>query len=430
MLAAVAEYGPIALAIGVVGGIGISGVAGIERAAPAPGTFGAFLQDSQTEVQSQVQKAMQNQRETSVVAGLQAEGAIARARGAYKDSLNLKTAEIGEQERGFQRELESVLTSLGSTSNKTVKEAGDRAQFLADRLRVPGTAPQLGSYGPIFLFPSLPFQSVRVRGSFPSSYADATVPQLKVEGKSHKAFDYRSDSLAFSVLTADLGVEEPQEIVWKKAEITVPWSKQVEKFDVELGVLPYSFGRATIDHKIVKVRREEKARTSEEFAVDANEAEPDESRCLTLSAQELSDGWRIGAGTSTAARITGGEGEKKADWLGLALHTQNDNSVCWRARTLRGATVSAMEGAEQAAKVVWRITAKIWRDVNEPGIASESFDLSWGGKHVFPYAAGTWKLRYSKFGGSVTEVESADLSSPLIKVSSDGRGVAISVYPH
>lgn len=447
-VAAHASAAPVAVAAGAAGaGLGIGVIAGddIRRLAQEAmdtrfgtqlaGTFGAFLQDSQTEAHGLVQAAMQAQREVPVVAGLQVQSAIATAQAAYRDKLNLKIERLGDQEKKFKADMESVIADLKSATDSTQKEAGDRAKLVAANLRLTTDVPQLRSFGPVFLFPFLPRQWITLRGSFPDSYARSSVPELSIDGKSYKALAYQADTLQFSVPTAAFEVAEPQAIVWKRAELIVPWDKPVwnittsgelAKFGVEMGLLPHSFGRMTMEHTIANLRQEEKARVSDDYLFDAGDHDVEENRCLTLTPQELSDGWRIRRGTGAFVLSTRFAGTQNADWKDLGLQSESDRSVCWRALTVHA---GATESGNPSSNIIWRISAKIWREVSDPGAASESVDLAWGSQHYFKYAAGTWKLRYSRIGGSVKEVESSDLSNPLIKVNSDASSVMISIYP-
>lgn len=446
-----ASAAPVAVAAGAAGaagaglGIGVIASDDIKRLAqeaqdtkfgtePA-GTFGAFLQHSQTEAHGLVQAAMQAQREVLVVAGLQVQSAIARAQAAYRDKLNLKIERLGDQEQKFKADMGSVIADLKSATDSTQKGAGDRAQLIAANLRLTTDVPQLRSYGPVFLFPFLPTQSITLRGSFPVSYGRSSVPELSVNGKSYKAFEYQADTLQFSIPTAAFEAAEPQAIVWKRAELIVPWDRPVwnittsgelAKFGIEIGVLPNSFGRMSMEHKIPKLRQEEKARVSDDYLFDASDHDVEENRCLMLTPQELSDGWRIRPGTGAFVLNTRFEGTQNADWKDLGLQSESDRSVCWRALAVHA---GATESGNASSKIIWRISAKIWREVSDPGVASESVDLAWGSQHYFNYAAGTWKLRYSRIGGSVKEVESSDLSNPLIMVRSDASSVMVSIYP-
>jgi hypothetical protein len=400
------------------------------------GTFGAFLQDSQTEVQSVVQAAMQTQREVLVVAGLQAQTAIARAQAAYRDKLKLKFERLGDQEKEFKADLESVIADLKSGPDAMQKEAGDRAQLIAANLRLSAGAPQLASYGPIFLFPFLPTQSVTLRGKFPESYARSSVPELSIDGKSYKAFDYQTDGLQFTIPTAAFEAAEPRAIVWKRAELVVPWDTPVwniatsverAKFSIVMGLLPNSFGNMNMQHKTARLRQEETVKASDDFLFDASDHDVEDNRCLTLTPQELSDGWRIRRGSGAFVLNTRFEGTQNADWKDLGLQSESDRSVCWRALTVHGG--SAAESGNPSSKIMWSISARIWREVSDPDLASDSVDLAWGSKHYFKYVAGTWKLRYSRIGGSTKVLESSDLSNPLIKIISDASSVMISVYP-
>lgn len=403
----------------------------------ASGTFGAFLAASQAEVRNLVQRAMQAQREVVVVAGVRAQNAITRGRAVFKDSLSLRTTALGEQEKRFKSELETLVSDLYSPADVTVKDAGERAQAIAYRLRSSSAVPLLISSGPIFLFPSIPSQSITVNGNFPASYTGDAVPQLSIGGKSYKAFDYGADRLSFSVPTVDLNAAEPKEILWKTGTISVPWtapshffsSPEIETLGIEFAVLPHSFGRMSMDRAVTTTRTEEKTRLSQEFSLDAADAEASGRRCLVLAPQEVAEGWRIKPGTAAFVPGAGPAGTQNMDAWKLSLVSETEQAVCWRANAANVPGVPGGQTASSGGLAEWRISTTISRQVKDSGIARENVDLAWGSRHYFRYPAGTWKLRYSKTGSGVTELAAADESHPLIRVSTDASSVTVSIYP-
>jgi hypothetical protein len=220
------------------------------------GTLGAFLQDGQTSAQKLVQAAMRIQRDAVIVAGLQAQAALGKAQAAFKDSRNVKIEALAEAESRFKAAMDSVMTDVASPADATVKAAGDRAREAAARIRLAPDVPQVRSLGPIYLFPFLPTQSITVRGAFPSAYSGDIVPELSVNGKTYKAYDYQADSLRFSIPTADFDAAEPRETAWVTAELLVPWNRpvlniatstEVAAFSMAIGVLTQSFGRMVVE---------------------------------------------------------------------------------------------------------------------------------------------------------------------------------------
>lgn len=450
MVAAQISAAPVAAAVGAAGiGLGIGVLAGddIKRLAQqagdtqfgtqTAGTLGAFFQDAQTDIQKQVQAGMQAQREVVVVAGLQAQGALARAKVAYRDSVNLKVERLGDPERKFIAEMESVIADLKSTVDATLKQAGDRAQLMAARIRVTTDTPLLKSSGPLFLFPGLPYQTITLRGSFPAADGGAGVPELAFNGKSYKAFDVQSDTLRFSIPTAAFDAAEPTQIVWKSAELTVPWNTPVwnittttefAKFSVLMGVLPHSFGRMVVEHKVARVRQEERTVQSGSFKTRLAATAGGEEHCLALAPADVAAGWRIRPGTGTFVADKPQVAELLSRWKDTKLRSESDQSVCWRSPASgAGSGEEASGGAGDG--IDWRLSATIWREVSESELATENIDLAWGGKQFFKYGAGTWKLRFTRTGSGPKEVAATDLSQPLIRVNADATTVAVSVYP-
>jgi hypothetical protein len=402
-----------------------------------PGSLGAFLASSQAEVRTLVQRAMAAQREVLVVAGVRAQNAIAHGRAVYKDSLALSGSALGEPERRFRSEMEALLANLYSPADATVKDAGERAQAIAYRLRSPGAVPLLNASGPVFLFPFQPFQSITVSGNFPASYAGAAVPQLSIGGKSYKAFNYGPDSLSFNVPTADLNAAEPTEILWKSGAISVPWippslffsSPEVEQLGIEIAVLPHAFGRMSMEHTVATARIEEKTQLSREFLLEAADDDAANRQCLELAPQEIAAGWRVRRGTSAFVPGAGQAGLQNLEAWKLSLVSESEQAVCWRAGTAHAADAPASQSAAPGGKAGWRISATLWREVKETGASIENLDLAWGSRHYFKYPAGTWKLRYSRIGSAARELVAADDAHPLIRVTTDAGGVAVSIYP-
>ncbi|MBI3374575.1 MAG: hypothetical protein HY017_22850 [Betaproteobacteria bacterium] len=402
-----------------------------------PGSFDAFLAASQSEVRILVQRAMQARREVLVVAGVRARSAIAHGRAAFRDSLSRSVSALGEQEKSFKGELETLVSKLYSPADIDVKDAGERAQAIAYRLRSSGAVPLLNSNGPIFLFPSIPSQSINVSGNFPASYTGEAVPQLTIGGKSYKAFDHGPDRLSFAVPTLELNAAEPAEILWKTGVISVPWTppsrffsaQEIEQLGIEIAVLPHSFGRMSMDHTITTTRTEEKTRVSREVSPDTANTEAPNRQCLVLAPQELAEGWRIRPGTSAFVPGAGRAGLQNMDIWKLGLLSETEQAVCWRASAADMADAPAIQSAYAGGRAEWRISATIWREVKESGITRKNVDLAWGSRHYFRYPAGTWKLRYSKTGSAATELAAADESHPLIRVSTDSSGVTVRIYP-
>jgi len=446
--AVAANSGAVAIAAGAGAGI-LTGLAapeirkalasekGSEGAEQEPGTLGSFLATSQAEARTLVQRARESQRDALVVAGIRVQTALARGRTVFKDSLTLSLSTIGDQEKRFKTDMESLLANLYSPADSMVKDAGERAQAMANRLRPAGAMPVLNAGGPVYLFTSLPFQSVVISGRFPASYVGQAVPQLSIGGLSYRAFDYSADSLRFNIPTVDLNVADTKQIVWKSAVVSVPWSQpsnffsapETEQMNVELAVLPDSFGRLSIDRTISTVRKEEKSRFSSDFRLGANAAETASRQCLELTPEELSNGWRIQAGSSAFVPSAGSAGSPGMGELKLSLVSENEKAACWSVSTANAQTTPANESVAPVALSSWRISSLIGRDVKESGSARETVDLAWGSQHFFRYPAGTWKLRYSRNGSAERELSAADASQPLIRVSSDATGFAVSIYP-
>jgi hypothetical protein len=429
-VAAAVDFVPFAVTVGAIGAIGLAGVAGSQPETHDPGTLGAFLQEKNAAVAAIVQGAMQDGREVVIVAGLQVQRSIARARIAFRESLRLKDDGLGAAEKAYKGELESSIAGLGVGENLAIKAAGDRAQSVADRLAVPAEAPQVRSFGPVYLFSSLPFQSITIRGSFPAAYPAGVVPQLKIDGRIYKAHSVDAQGLQFSIPAKDLADPESQAIAWRKAQLEIPWDKPIfdafaragfENF-VVLGVLPHSAGRGTIEHRVNTVRREERARKSEDFAQDPVLGDFATTRCLELAPEEVRQGWRLKPGSGTFSA----KAAAAFSWRDLGLQSQNDGSICWRAQPVHSERGPTGDTADEAT---WAISAVAMRDVGETRTESESFDLAWGARRVFKYPEGSWKLRYAKTIGSPAEFDRTDLTSPLVRVESDARGVTISAYP-
>lgn len=449
--AVAANSGAVAVAAGAGAGI-LTGLAAPEirkaltndksgeGAAQEQGTLGAFLASSQTEVRNLVQRARESQRDALVVAGIRVQSAMARGRTVFRDNLSTSVSALGEPEKRFKSDMEALVSNLYSPADSIVKEAGERAQAMANRLRPAGAIPVLNAGGPVYLFASLPYQSVSISGRFPASYAGQAVPQLTIGGSTYRAFDYSADSLRFNVPTTDLNLAEAKQIVWKSAVVSVPWSApgnfftapEIEQLNVELAVLPDAFGHLSIERAVSNVKKEERPRFSRDFRLGAGEASASGAQCLELTPEEVAAGWKIQPGTSAFVPGAGSAGSQALGALKLHLASETANSACWSVAAAN-ADAAAESGAAAPstppASVTWRISAIIGREISESATTRESVDLAWGSQHYFRIPAGAWKLRYARTGSPERELIAADASQPFIQVKTDATGVAVSIYP-
>ncbi len=419
-IAAVIDILPVAAVLGGIGRVGIAGIAGEQPESHAPGTLGAWLKERQTTSESGASGAMAAQREVSVTAALQAQRAIARARIALRDRLAARVETLDAGTRETLSEIDAAIATLPAAEPRVAKQAGDRIQLVADKLAVPAQVPQVRSFGPVYLFPFLPFQTLTVRGNFPAQYPEGEVPKLTVNGRVFKAYTYDAQSLGFS-LPADSLVQAAQGVAWSRAELEIPW--EAPRFDtfarqgfgnfVVIGMLPNSPGRVTIDHQVEITRSEEVARTSEALTLNADAGESEQTACLTLKPAELAAGWKLKAG-SVAPVFAAQSGGALKDH---GKKSEDERSVCWRVEL------------NAAERLVWRLTAVLRRDLRESRTESESLDLAWGGSRVFNFPAGSWKVRYAKFEGAEVVFGETDLSSPLFRVEGNARSVKVIAYP-
>ena len=442
---------PVAAAAGAAGagvGLGIVVSDDVKRLAreasespdeiyPA-GTFGAFIQEGQAAVITLVQLAMRGQRETQVVAGMQVYSALGKGLKAFPANRAIKLEALPATEAKFRSDMDAAMTNLVSASDATIKAAGDGAAEIAARLRVATDIPLLRSSGPIFMFPFLPTQDIAIRGTFPATIDRENPPVLLVDGKTYKAIEFQPDTIRFSIRTADLDAAEPGETIWKVAELRVAWTKpgavfsdssQMARFRVVLGLLTQSFGSLAMEKSVSAVRTEEKARSSETFSFASDALRADESRCLRLSAGEISEGWKIQPGSGSVAQENLDTGTPGNEWRDIGIQSEGEHALCWKVRALNNPLeiVDARTGAPQAT---WRISARIVRDVREVNVTSERVDLAWGSKHSFNVPAGGWKLRVTRYGGAIRELTASDTSNPLVRILAEESRVQVSVYPY
>ena len=222
-MAAAAEMLPVAAVMGGIGLLGVTGLVSHQGDTFEPGTLGALLNDRQVAVAALAGAAMQDQREVTIAAALEVDRGIVRARIALRDQLNRKPEAQGEEGKAALAAIDSAIAGLAQVAPAAVRQAGDRARVAADKLAVPAQVPQVRSFGPVYLFSFLPFQTMTVRGDFPERYPDGAVPRLTINGKSVAAYAYDAQSLAFSLPAGALGTPESQAPVWTRADLSIPW---------------------------------------------------------------------------------------------------------------------------------------------------------------------------------------------------------------
>ena len=119
---------------------------------------------------------------------------------------------LKEPEKSFKAGIEATIASLGGGADQEIRQAGERAQLIADKLRLPAQAPQLRSFRPVFLFSFLPSQTRSVNGSFPAEYPNGAVavaeyasalgpsaaPQMRVESRHRAAGSWQQPVLSAS----------------------------------------------------------------------------------------------------------------------------------------------------------------------------------------------------------------------------------------
>lgn len=439
-IAAHVSAAPVVAAVGAAGvGLGVGVVASddIKRLAkevrdtsygtPSPGTLGAYFLESQKATIALVESAMKSQRDVQVGAGMQVHAVLARGQAAFRESRHTRLEALTGPAAGFKAAMDPVLADLASVSDPAVRLAGERAQAIGGQIRLAASVPQIRAAGAVYLFPFLPSQSITVRGVFPETYPRESQPELALNGKVYKAVEMQRDSLRFFVPIADFDAAEPTETVWRLAELSVPWNRQVvdfttftdvSKFNVAIGVLTQSFGSLEMESSVARVRTVERPRVSEAFAFAAEPESAETTRCLSLSAQEVSEGWRIRAGTGSVASAPA----QGAEWKDLGMQGESDHQICWKARALQEETGSARAASS------WRISAFLAREIRETDTARESVDLAWGGKHAFKIA-GPWKLRYTRLGGAAREVAAQEATDPLLDIRAEGSTVRVNVFP-
>ncbi len=433
-VAAAADLLPVAAMAGGIGLAGLAGIAGHQGDKYEPGTLGAFLDVRQAAAEAAAKSAMQQNREIAIGAALQASRAIMRARIALREQLNRRQDALDGAAGSTVSAIESVLAGIAKGTNAAAAEAGEKARILADRLEVPAQVPQVRSFGPLYLFPFLPFQTLTVRGAFPDMYPEGALPRLTINGRSFEAYSYDTQSLAFSLPTSALGPPESPVPVWSRAGLSIPWD--APRFDtfaqagqqnfVVVGLLPNSPGRATIEHRVKTTRTEEVTRKSDAFSLGADAGELEQTACLSLTPGDLADGWRLKPG-SAAPVFPAQAGAGVQD---LGRQSEDDRSVCWRVR-LDAVPAGQAEpvGPDRGSAALWSISAVLRRDVVEAKTTTESFDLAWGSNRVFAFPQGTWTLRYAKYGGDEIVFTGPDRSNPLFRVDADARSVRVSAYP-
>jgi len=428
-VAAAVDMLPFAAAAGGIGLIGLAGMAGHRGDEFEPGAFGALLNERQAAVAAAATTAMQEQREPALAAALEVHRAIVRARIAFRDELGRKPDEFGAGAKSAIAGIDSSLALLAQGSPAAIGNAVEAARAVADKLAVPAQVPQVRSFGPHYLFSSLPFQSLTIRGHFPDGYPEGSLPRLTINGKSVEAHAYDTQGIAFTLPTGALGTAESHVPVWTRADLSIPWDQpRFESFArsgfesfVVVGLLPHAPGRVTIERRVTSARSEEATRRSDAFSLGAEAGELEQAACLTLTPTDLAEGWRLKPGSGSLDFPAG----TPPSFQDLGRLSGDERSVCWRVRLGTPGTGDP----NPASTMLWGISAVLRREVGETRIESETFDLAWGSNRVFNYPAGTWKLRYAKYGGQEIEFTGTDRSSPLFRVDADLRSVKVSAFP-
>ena len=160
---------------------------------------------------------------------------------------------------------------------------------------------------------------------------------------------------------------------------------------------------------------------SDAFSLGAEAGELEQAACLRLTAKDLAEGWTVKPGSGSLVLPSG----SLRSFQDLGRQSEDERSVCWRVRL----APPDSSDADPVGVMLWSMAAVLRREVSVSRVESETFDLAWGSNRVFGYPAGTWKLRYARYGGPEIEYTSADRSSPLFRVDADSRSVKVSAFP-
>ena len=370
------------------------------------------------------------------MAGLKVHAALVKGNAVFRSSRATALDSLPNGISRFRTDMNTAMTDLISASDATVKATGERAATMAARLRLVTDVPQIRSAGPIYLFPSLPTQEISIRGSFPNASTD--VPVLNLNGKTYKAFDHQADTLKFSIRSEDFDITEPGETAWKAAELLVPWTNQnasffnaeeTAKFRIIIGMLPHSFGSLVMEKSTAKIHSEEKSFLSESFSFNSDARTANESRCLSLSSREISEGWKLRRGSGSVTLETREFDSRSHEWKDLGMQSESDQRLCWKVRALQVPPWISGDATPRPL-ATWKISAKIYLERREQTVDRERVDLAWGSKHFFNIPDGTWKLRYTRQGSAARELTGPDTSNPLIRVTGEGPRIEVNVYPY
>lgn len=387
-------------------------------------TLGVFLKQLSSDLDGVVEAARNAGRHVVIDAGRETNIAIANAQNAYNASLDKTWDKLDHTTKTSISQLNSLVNDVKNDAHIEIKSVTDKVQQYINSLPFRQHEPQLTSFTPSFIVPSINDYPVRLhfQGNFEFAKQADFAPSLEVNKKRFTPATIETQTIEFLVPIKELFRDAaPAKPELSECQLTVPWDEVTGLFSshhrhndgyrVIVGSLAASAGQVTITHTVKKSKQRTRRFVSNEiYQSSKSDGGNDDHKNVPYSVTP-DIGWHVARGTSKFDE-TWSEGKDRSH----SFVSDDGDHVVYQATTIyhRAGTSSAMK---------FKISFDEYQDYDEESNESEKFDLKWGEQKVFTYPVGSWKMSFVAFDGS-PEFQAAGPSADnkYVKVAVDGSG--------
>ncbi len=360
-----------------------------------------------------------------VGAGGQLMTAIAAAKTAYADSLDVTTDRLTSQQK---KVMDDLTTEIGYIEehvlDKLQRVVHDGAAAI-NVLPLSKTFPQVTRYSPSLLAPTTSNALLRLDGNFFDAARDGYAPTLLVHGKEYLPVARTTAYATFSVPEAELRFGASLQLL--QAKLRVPYRerfllvfhrKQLAEFDVLLATLPPSSGTITFrtTKNVPGIERQVREGVPHQLVQESTDDDIPEpianGRQVCVPA---TPGWTIEP-DSVQMIVDWSEG----DWSNFG-NSSNIANACFNVATRH-------HRFGTSGKVHWHYRYTERRDIQVPENTATSEQISWNTTRVYRIPnGGSWTATWTQFDGKVFDIAGPSFPNPYLRVTTAGDTVTFSM---
>jgi hypothetical protein len=387
----------------------------------AGGTLGFLLNQLLDQVNTVIGRAQAAGEALEIRAGSEVYLAVANARSAYADSLNLTMDRLDRSVTMKVQEIRTLVTNLESHTAADVQRIEQDAQQIVNSLPFASGQPQVTRFSPNFVVAGADQVHVRVLGNFTQAMRPNLQPYIELEGQRALATGVSTQALDFVIPRSAFGPSDGARLEYAALRLHVPYetgvickSRQDGQFSLMTAILPSSPGRITFHGRTVTQGTESRAVVSPTFMQHSSNDDLTQQHCGPAAL----DGWTIQPATVRFV-VEWSQGDENDQWSRRSISTSNPH-VCYEVRTV-------YHRFGTSGKVNFHYEYTVTRPTQSEETRDEGVTLRWGDSRTFPYAPGFWRVEFDAFDGSHNEFVGASEDNRYLHLGVVGSNVTLSV---